>query len=84
MIDACKRDHRCPSCQLNFFSLCGKLMERLPVCGWLRVAVAFIKRRANKVTKGYDDQFDSNQLKQMVKKTVNRVCQEDAARATGV
>ena len=33
------------------FSLCGKL-GHFPVCGWLRVPVAFIKRLATAVTKG--------------------------------
>ena len=36
----------------NIFSLCGKLFGHLSVGGWLRVAVAFIKRRASDITAG--------------------------------
>ena len=32
------------------FFLCGKLVEHLPVCSWLRVAVGVIKPRVNAVT----------------------------------
>lgn len=32
------------------FSLCGKLIGHLPVCGWLQAATGVIKRRANAVT----------------------------------
>ena len=32
------------------FSVCGRLTGHFPVCGWLRVAAAFVKRRANAVT----------------------------------
>ena len=35
------------------FSLCRKLVCHIPVCGWLRVAVAFIKRLATAITKGW-------------------------------
>ena len=35
----------------SVFSFCGKLIGHLPVCGWLRVATVFIKRRANSLTK---------------------------------
>ena len=46
----------------NIFSLCGKLVGHLPVGGWLRVAVAFIKRRASDVTTGWDDKIDDAPL----------------------
>ena len=39
----------------SVFSYCGKLDGHYPVYGWLRVANAFIKRRANDVTEGSDD-----------------------------
>ena len=39
----------------SIFSLCGKLTGHL-VYGWLRVATAFVRRRANSVTTGWDDE----------------------------
>ena len=36
----------------NVFSLCSKLVGHLPIGGWLRVAVVFIKRRASGITAG--------------------------------
>ena len=38
--------------QQNVFSLCGKLVGHLPMGGWLRVAVAFIKQKASDITTG--------------------------------
>ena len=57
----------------NVFSLCGKLVGHLPVGGWLRVAVAFIKRRTSDVTTGWDDKIDDATLN-------TRVHKEDPAR----
>ena len=39
------------------FSFCGKMIGHLPVCGWLRVAAAFIKRRANSSTSTWDEEI---------------------------
>ena len=36
--------------------MCGKLMGHLPVCGWLRIATASMRRHANSVTAGWDDE----------------------------
>ena len=63
----------------NVFSLCGKLVGHLPVGGWLRVAVAFIKRRALDVTTGWDDKIDDAPLNTMIKEILTRVCKEDLA-----
>ena len=63
----------------NIFSLCGKLVEHLPVDGWLRVAVAFIKRRASDVTAGRDDKIDDAPLNTMIKEVITRVRKEDSA-----
>ena len=41
----------------SIFSLCGKLTGHLPVGGWLHVATAFVRRRANSVTAGWDDKM---------------------------
>ena len=62
------------------FSLCGKLVGHLPVGGWLRVAVAFIKRRASDVTAGCDDKIDDAPLNTMIKEVLIRVRKEDPAR----
>ena len=41
--------------QQTVFSLCGGLIRHLPVCGWLRVVCGILKRRANSVTKGWNN-----------------------------
>ena len=64
----------------NVFSLCGKLVGHLPVGGWLRVAVAFIKRRASDVTAGWDDKIDDAPLNTMIKEVLIRVRKEDLVR----
>ena len=63
----------------NIFSLCGKLVGHLPVGGWLRVAVAFIKRKASDVTTGWDDKIDDAPLNPMIKEVITRVHKEDPA-----
>ena len=64
----------------NVFSLCGKLVGHLPVGGWLRVAVTFIKRRASDVTIGWDDKIDNTPLNTMIKEVLTRVRKEDPVR----
>ena len=44
----------------NMFSQCGKWVRYLPVGGWFRVAVAFIKWRASGITAGWDDKIDDD------------------------
>ena len=61
----------------TIFSLCGKLIGHLPVCGWLRAATGMIKRRANAVTRGWDDTTEDVPLRQMVRETITRVTQSD-------
>ena len=46
------------------FSVGGKLTGHFLVCGWLRVAMAFVKRRANTVTTGWDDEAQDPLLAQ--------------------
>ena len=57
----------------NVFSLCGKLVGHLPVGGWLRVAVVFIKRRASDLTTGWDDKIDNAPLNTTIKEVLTRV-----------
>ena len=66
--------------QWNIFSLCGKLVGHLPVGGWLRVAVAFIKQKASDVTTGWDDKIDDAPLNTMIKEVITRVHKENPAR----
>ena len=63
------------------FSLCGKLTGHLPVCGWLRVAAAYVKRRANAVTNGWDDPVrDDGSVRRMLTEMVGKVNRSDPAR----
>ena len=65
----------------NVFSLYGKLVRHLPVGGWLRVAVAFIKRRASDITAGLDNKIANTQNCQhtMIKEVLTGVHKEDPA-----
>ena len=63
-----------------FFSVCGRLTGHFPVCGWLRVAAAFVKRRANAVTTGWDDKTQDPMLRRMLDEIVIRSSQTDPAR----
>ena len=64
----------------NVFSLCGKLVGHLPVGGWLRVAVVFIKQRASDITTGWDDKIDDTPLNTLIKEDLTRMRKEDPAR----
>ena len=65
----------------DVFSQCSKLVGHLPVGGWLRVAVAFIKRRVSDVTVGRDDKIDDAPLNTMIKEVLTRVRKENPARS---
>ena len=59
------------------FSLYGKRVGHFPVCGWIRVAVAFIKRLATAVTKGWDDRIKNASISQKLAETLTRVREAD-------
>lgn len=62
------------------FSVCGELVGYLPVCSWLRVAAACIKRRANAVTCRWDDDVkDNGAVRGMLEEVVRRVKMADPA-----
>ena len=61
----------------SIFSLCGKLAGHLPVCGWLHIATTFMRRRANSVTAGWDDETQDPPLIQMLLDTIARLVQKD-------
>ncbi|KAK4326819.1 hypothetical protein Pmani_002676 [Petrolisthes manimaculis] len=62
------------------FSYCGKLVGNFPVCGWLRVAVAYVKRRANLVTQWWDDLIIGDELKILLEDIMDRVGEDDPVR----
>ena len=64
----------------SVFSFCGKLIGHLPVCGWLRVATAFIKRRANSLTSTWDERIHDESLRAMLEDTIRRVTLDDPAK----
>lgn len=57
----------------TIFSVCGKLVGHLPVCGWLRMATAYRKLHANNVTTGWDDEKNDVSLRSMLIETLARV-----------
>ena len=61
----------------HVFSLCGKLVGHFPVCGWLRVAIAFIKHLATAVTKGWNDRIKNASLSHILAETLTRVQEAD-------
>ena len=63
------------------FSMCGQLTRHFPVCGWLRVAAAFVKRRANAVTTGWGDKTQDPMLRWMLDEIVMRSSQTDPVRS---
>ena len=65
----------------SIFSLCGKLTGHLPVCGWLRIATAFGRWRANSVTAGWDDNTRDPPLIQMLSDIIVRLAQKDPAQS---
>ena len=64
----------------SVFSFCGKLIGHLPVCGWLRVATAFIKRRANSLTSTWDERIHDESLRAMLEDMIRRVTLDDPAK----
>ena len=63
----------------SIFSLCGKLTGHLAVRGWLRIATAFVRRRVNSVTAGWDNETQDPPLIQMLSDIIVRMAQKDPA-----
>lgn len=61
----------------SVFSVCGKLVGHFPVCGWLRVAMAYVKRRANLATQGWDDVVRDNEIKAILEEIIREVKRND-------
>ncbi|KAF0309115.1 hypothetical protein FJT64_019717 [Amphibalanus amphitrite] len=64
----------------SVFAWCGKLVAHLPVCGWLRPAAAWVKRRANAVTRGWDDVTTDALLQSQISHVHSRLLAADPAR----
>ena len=64
----------------SVFAWCGQLVAHLPVCGWLRPAVAWLKRLVNNSTRGWDDVTDDPVLSEGICFVADRLSKEDPAR----
>ncbi|XP_043204508.1 uncharacterized protein LOC122371842 [Amphibalanus amphitrite] len=69
-----------PLTKRALFSLCGRLVGHLPVCGWLRPATSFVKRVANATTATWDTEVKDSRVLQMVKEIMQRVEEADPGR----
>ncbi|XP_045101302.1 uncharacterized protein LOC123498201 [Portunus trituberculatus] len=59
------------------FAWCGRLIAHLPVGGWLRPAVAWIKRQVNASTRGWDDVTGDDALCEQMEYVSSRLSKED-------
>ncbi|XP_043240078.1 uncharacterized protein LOC122390810 [Amphibalanus amphitrite] len=64
----------------SVFAWCGQLVAHVPVCGWLRPAVAWLKRRVNELTRGWDDITDDAALRVQMDCIASRLASDDPAR----
>ena len=63
----------------TIFTECGRLSGHFPICGWLHIAAVFVKRRANAVTTGWDDETQDPMLHWMLEEIMLRLSQTDPA-----
>ena len=61
----------------DVYSLCGKLVGHYPVCGWLRAAVGYVKRRASQSTSRWDDVVDDEELMTCVEEVMTKLKTDD-------
>ncbi|KFD51152.1 hypothetical protein M513_07916 [Trichuris suis] len=66
----------------SVFSYCGRLTGHFPVCGWLRVAAAFLKRAVTAATSSWDEAVESSWLKTFPGEIAARMSKEDPVRGT--
>ena len=50
----------------KIYSLWKKMTGNLPVCGWLHIALSFVKRTANALTKTWEEKVQCNYVEKMV------------------
>ena len=70
--EKCSSRHSWSSHKADCFSLCGKLVGHLTVCGWHHTAVVVIKHRVNAVTSVWDNQMSDALLTWMIAESVER------------
>ncbi|KRZ54316.1 hypothetical protein T02_8670 [Trichinella nativa] len=56
------------------------VFSHFPVCGWLRIAAAYIKRKANDATTSWDEVIDGDELRGLIHETALAVKKRDPAR----
>ena len=56
-------------------------MALVPVCGWLRPAAAWLKRRVNAMTHHWDDVTDDPGLREQLTYLAERLARDDPARS---
>ena len=61
-------------------SWCGHPVALVPVCGWLRLAAAWLKRRVNAVAHHWDDVTDDLGLREQLTYLAERLARDDPAR----
>ena len=67
----------------GIFSFCGRVIGHLPICGWLRPAVSFIKRQVNQETQGWDDELSfGSPVRKLVADIMVRMESEDPGKGT--
>uniref|UniRef100_A0A5S6QMU4 Integrase catalytic domain-containing protein n=1 Tax=Trichuris muris TaxID=70415 RepID=A0A5S6QMU4_TRIMR len=64
----------------SVFSYCGRLLGHYPVCGWLRVAAAFAKRKANDFSTSWDGAISDDRLKVLLHEIAAKVESQDPVR----
>lgn len=64
----------------SVFAWCGRLVAHLPVCGWLRPAAAWLKRRVNALTRSWDQPTDDATLRKQIDCVAGRLASDDPAR----
>lgn len=74
------QDVKRPLTRRGVFSFCGRLTGHLPVCGWLRPAASYLKRRANNASSTWDSPIDDPQVEELVAEVAERVKAEDPAK----
>ena len=69
-----------PVTKRKVFSLCGRLTGHLPVCGWLRPAVSFLKRKANEAADAWDDVIEDSLVNGLIEEIMTQINTDDPAR----
>ncbi|KRX75687.1 hypothetical protein T06_6542 [Trichinella sp. T6] len=68
----------------SVFLYCGKLVAHFPVCGWLRIAATYIKRKANDATTSWDEVIEGGKLRDLIQETALVVWVDASSQAVGV